>query len=102
MSSRRAQQRIGCAAAFVGLGGPRIALAVLWFAGHVVQTAFQSVIYPLIGLIFLPLTALAYALAADPSGSVSGAALVWPVIGFLADVALLGFGIYWAVEYRLE
>jgi len=95
-------RRIGCAAAFVGLGGPRIALALVWFAGHAVQTAFQSVVFPVIGLLFLPLTALAYALAAGPSGSVSGAALAWPVLGFVADVALLGFGIYWAVEYRLE
>ena len=61
-----------------------------------------SVVFPFMGLIFLPLTALAYALAADPSGSVGGAALVWPIIGFIADVAMLGLGVYWAVEHRLE
>jgi hypothetical protein len=101
VSSNRSA-RIGCAAAFAGLGGPRIAFVALWVGGHTVQSAFQSVVYPIIGLLFLPLTALAYALAADPSGSVTGGALAWPVIGFLADVAMLGFGIYWAVEYRLE
>jgi hypothetical protein len=101
VSSNRSH-RIGCAAAFLGLGGPRLVLVVVWAAGHAVQTAFQSVVFPLIGLLFLPLTALAYALAADPSGSVTGAALAWPVLGFVADVAMLGFGIYWAVEYRLE
>ena len=50
----------------------------------------------------LPLTAIAYALAADPSGAVGGAAWAWPAAGFIADVAMLGLGIYWAVEYRLE
>lgn len=99
MSSKR---RVGCLVAAVALLGPRTALVVLWVAGHVVQTAFQSVVYPVVGVIFLPLTALAYALAADPSGAVGGAALVWPVAGFIADVAMLGLGIYWAVEYRLE
>jgi hypothetical protein len=67
-----------------------------------VQTAFQSIMFPVIGLIFLPLTALAYAIAGDPSGSVAGLAFIWPVLGLLADIAMLGLGIYWAVEYRLE
>jgi len=67
-----------------------------------VQRAFQAVVYPFVGLVFLPLTALAYALASDSTGSVHGAALTWPAIGFVADVAMLGAGVYWAVEYRLE
>ena len=95
-------KRLGCLVAAVALLGPRIGLVLLWVMGHAVQTAFQSIVYPVIGVIFLPLTALAYALAADPSGAVGGAALVWPVAGFVADVAMLGSGIYWAVEYRLE
>jgi hypothetical protein len=70
--------------------------------GNAVQTAFQSTVFPAVGLLFLPLTALAYALAADPGGSVGGAAFVWPALGFVADVAALGFGVYWGVEYRLE
>lgn len=70
--------------------------------GHAVQTAFSTVMYPFVGVIFLLLTALAYTLAADPSGAVRGAALAWPGVAFVADVAMLGFGIYWAVEYRLE
>ena len=103
MSSRhRRAQRIGCAATTLAIGGPRVALFAVWFFGHAVQTAFQSVVFPLIGVVLLPLTALFYALAADPSGAVSGAALAWPALGFLADVAMLGLGIYWAVEYRLE
>ena len=66
------------------------------------QSAFRAVVYPFVGLIFLPLTALAYALVADPTGAVTGAALAWPVLGFVADVAMLGLGVYWTVEYRLE
>jgi hypothetical protein len=100
--SSKKSRRNGCAGAFIGLGGPRIALAVVWIAGHAVQTAFQSVVFPVLGLLFLPLTALAYALAADPSGAVRGALLAWPILGFVADVAMLGLGIYWTVEYRLE
>jgi hypothetical protein len=102
VSSSRRAYRLGCAATAVALAGPRIPLLLVWVFGHAVQTAFQSVVYPFVGVIFLPLTALAYALAADPLGSVNGAALAWPVLGFVADVAMLGLGLYWAVEYRLE
>ena len=66
------------------------------------QTAFQSIIFPTVGVIFLPLTALAYALAAGPTGSVGGVEFVWPALGFIADIAMLGLGVYWGVEYRLE
>jgi hypothetical protein len=86
----------------VTLAGPRAALALVWVFGHAVQAAFDSVVYPVLGLIFLPLTALAYALAGDPGGAVHGVGFVWPVIGFVADVAVLCLGVYWAVEYRLE
>ena len=75
---------------------------MVWGLGDAVQTAFQTAMLPLVGLIFLPLTALAYSLAADASGSVEGLAFVWPALGLAADVGMLGFGIYWAVEYRLE
>ena len=102
MSSRRRARRVGCATTLLALGGPRLALALVWVLGSAVQTAFQSVVYPVVGVIFLPLTALAYSIAADPSGAVSGAALAWPVLGFVADVAVLGLGVYWAVENRLE
>ena len=102
MSSSRRAYRTGCAATVAALAGPRIALLFVWVFGHAVQSAFQSVVFPFAGVMFLPLTALAYALAADPLGTVSGAAFAWPALGFVADVAMLGFGIYWAVEYRLE
>ena len=103
MSSRhRRAQRIGCATAVTAIGGPRVALLLVWTLGHAVQSAFHAVVYPFVGLIFLPLTALAYALAADATGALTGAALAWPVLGFVGDVAMLGAGVYWAVEYRLE
>ena len=38
---------------------PRLALLVVWLAGNAVQRAFQAVVYPFVGLVFLPLTALA-------------------------------------------
>jgi len=86
----------------IALAAPRTALALVWALGQAVQTAFTTAVFPVVGVIFLPLTALAYALAADPTGSVRGAALAWPALGFVADAAMLGLGVYWAVEYRLE
>ena len=102
MSSRRAAYRIGCATTIGALAGARVALVLVWVLGRAVQTAFHTIVFPVVGLIFLPLTALAYALAADPSGAVTGAGIAWPIAGFVADVAMLGLGVYWGVEYRLE
>ncbi len=102
MSSRRRARQVGCATTAVALAGPRIALALVWGLGNAVQTAFPSVVFPAFGLILLPLTALAYALAAGPTGTVGGLTFIWPALGFVADVALLGLGVYWGVEYRLE
>jgi hypothetical protein len=56
---------------FVGglaLLGPRFVLAVWWIFGDKVEVAFDSWVVPLLGLIFLPWTTLAYLIAWQPGG----------------------------------
>ena len=59
---------MGCL--FVILGGlfPRVAFVCLWIFDNDVDSAYDSFIVPLLGLIFLPLTALVYAVAWSPVG----------------------------------
>ena len=55
-----------CLALTAGFLGPRIALFVWWIFGNKVDVAFDTWIWPLLGLIFLPWTTLAYVVAWGP------------------------------------
>lgn len=50
---------MGCLLLILGLISPRILLAVLWFFTPYVNSAFDSFIWPLLGLIFMPVMTLA-------------------------------------------
>jgi hypothetical protein len=67
--------------------GPRFALVLMWLFGDRVDRAFDSWIWPLLGLIFLPWTTLAYVLAWSPVGGVSGVEWLFVAIGLVADIA---------------
>lgn len=79
---------VGCLAIFF----PRIALIIVWLASDYLEAAYQTVLWPVLGFIFLPLTTLAYAWAMNENGSVSGLYLVAVVAAVLFDLGLLGGG----------
>lgn len=76
-----------CLALTAGFLGPRVALFVWWIFGNKVDLAFDTWIWPLLGLIFLPWTTLAYVLAWGPVNAVSGAGWLVVALGFAADIA---------------
>jgi hypothetical protein len=76
-----------CLALTAGFLGPRIALFLWWIFGDKVDLAFDTWIWPLLGLIFLPWTTLAYVLAWGPVNAVSGAGWLVVALGFAADIA---------------
>ena len=61
-----------CLALSAGFIGPRFALLLWWIFGSKVDAAFSTWIWPLLGLLFLPWTTLAYVLAWGPVYGVSG------------------------------
>ena len=75
-----------CLVLTAGLIGPRIALLVWWIFGDTVELAFDSWIWPLLGLIFLPWTILAYLIVWSPIVGVDGGEWIIVALGFLADV----------------
>jgi hypothetical protein len=75
-----------CLALTAGFLGPRIALVIWWIFGDRVDRAFDSWAWPLLGLIFLPWTTLAYLLVWSPVGGVEGGEWIVVALGFLADV----------------
>ena len=67
--------------------GPRIALLLWWLFGDRVSAAFDSWVWPLLGLLFLPWTTLFYVLMWSAVGGVSGAEWLFVGLGFLLDLA---------------
>jgi hypothetical protein len=71
---------------------PRIGLVIVWIFTNEVDQAYEGWILPLLGLIFLPLTTLVYALLWAPLGGVDGIEWFWVVLAFLVDIGALGAG----------
>jgi hypothetical protein len=67
--------------------GPRIALAAWWLFGDRVDAAFDTWVWPLLGLLFLPWTTLFYVIAWSPVGGVSGWEWFFVALGVTLDVA---------------
>ncbi len=83
-----------CILAALGLIGPRMAFAVWWLLDRskVVSALGGDWWVALLGLIFLPWTALAWVAVWSPSTHVSGFGWALVAVGFLADLSSLGSG----------
>lgn len=81
-----------CLVAAVGLFVPRITLFFVWIFTDYVSRAFQSFIWPLLGLFFMPYTTLAYSLVFVPGVGVAGMRWFWVALGIFLDVCSWGGG----------
>jgi hypothetical protein len=80
---------LGAFALFV----PRLVLFLIWLFSDYLGRAYATVLWPLLGFLFMPLTTLAYAWAMNSNnGSVSGLYLVLVVFAVLIDLGMLGGG----------
>ncbi len=75
-----------CLFGLIAAGAPRLGLLFVWMFTDLVTRAFDLLLLPLLGLIFLPWTTLMYVLVYDPFSGVTllGALLV--IFGFLLDL----------------
>lgn len=73
---------------------PRVIILLVWlFGGGYFASAYQTVIWPVLGFIFMPITMLAYAFAMNANdGQLNGIYLILFVIAILIDLGLLGGG----------
>ncbi len=73
----------------------RVAFLVIWLSTSLVSDAFKGVwILPLLGVLFLPMTALSYVAIYAIAGGVVGWAWLLVALGFLFDVGLHSSGAY--------
>jgi hypothetical protein len=79
-----------CLVVLIALLFPRIALSLVWIFSNYLGRAYQTVIWPVLGFIFMPLTTLAYAWAMNSHGSVSGFPFAVVLFAALVDLGILG------------
>lgn len=73
---------------------PRVAFAIYWIARPAqVSQAFDTVLWPLLGLIFLPFTTLMYTLLWGVGG-LTGADWIWVGIAFVLDLGHYTYSAY--------
>jgi hypothetical protein len=81
-----------CVLALLAFLGPRLALVLLWIFTTYLSRAFDGVLLPLLGFLFLPWTTIAWAIAQNEFGGASGIGLLVIALGFLGDIGVLGGG----------
>ena len=77
---------VGCLA----LMAPRFAIVLVVVFSDYIGRAYETLAWPFLGFLFMPLTTLAYAWAINSRGSVDGLPQVVVVIAVLLDLGLIG------------
>jgi hypothetical protein len=74
-----------CLLVALALFTPRLAVAFLWFFSHWFEGLFSSLLWPIVGFIFLPTTLLWYSALQHWFG---GAWTIWPVAGLVVALVI--------------
>jgi hypothetical protein len=77
---------VGCLA----LAMPRFAIILVVIFSDYLGRAYQTMLWPILGFFFMPMTTLVYAWAINSRGSVQGIHLVVVVVAVLIDLGLIG------------
>ena len=79
----------------------RLALLVVWLSTPLVYRAFHGGwLLPLLGILILPITTLAYVLVYYISGSVTGWGWLWVALALLLDLAAHSYPARQATQAR--
>jgi hypothetical protein len=85
---------MGCLLVILALITPRFILFFLWLFSNYLNQAFSSGWWGLLGFVFLPTTAIGYAIAKNefttPDGGIEAAGIIVIVLGVALDLGLLG------------
>ncbi len=81
-----------CVLVLLAFLGPRLVLFLLWLLTNYLSRAFDAFLLPFLGFLFLPWTTIAWAIAQNEFGGLSGVGILIVVLGLLADIGVLGGG----------
>src|SRR6266571_5125661 len=77
----------GCLFAMGAAFFPRVALLFVWLFTLLVNRAFTTFLWPLLGIIFLAFTTLMYVLVYNPLVGVTGWGWFWVILGLVLDIS---------------
>ena len=80
------------------LAAPRVIIVLLVIFTDYIGRAFDGVLFPILGFIFLPTTTLAWAFAKNNNGRVSGLEVVLLIVAVLLDLGFIGGGRSWFIR----
>jgi len=84
---------MGIFIAVIALLMPRVVMFVIFLATDWFKSAFETLLWPVLGFLFMPYTTLAYMAAMlNNRGAVTGGWLVLVVIAVLVDLSHFGGG----------
>jgi len=81
-----------CLLVILILAFPRIVLAIMYFTSTYLQRAYDNLLIPLLGFIFLPLTTLVYAWLMNNHQHIEGVNLIYLIVAVVIDLGGLGGG----------
>ena len=81
-----------CLLVILALLLPRVVMFFIWLMTNWFSRAYDTWIWPLLGFIFMPYTALAYMAAMLHAGSVTGGWLALVIVAAIVDISHWGGG----------
>ena len=77
---------IGC----IALATPRFAILLVVLFSDYIGRAYETLLWPFVGFLVMPLTTLSYAWAINSRGPVAGIHMVVVIVAVLVDLGLVG------------
>jgi hypothetical protein len=81
-----------CLLVLLILAFPRIILFCMWFFTHMLDRAYNGLLIPLLGLLFLPITTIVYAWLVNEGRPLQGVNLIILLVAVLLDAGSHGGG----------
>jgi hypothetical protein len=78
---------MGCLFLLIMMLSPRLGIVFLWAFTNYVSRSFDTWVWPLLGLLFLPWTTLLYILVAAPAGGITFWGWLFVGLGLVSDLA---------------
>ncbi len=79
-----------CILAILILAFPRVVLVLMYLFTNIIERAYNGLLIPLLGFIFLPITTIVYALLIYYKYPISGIYLLGLIIAVILDVGSWG------------
>jgi hypothetical protein len=79
-----------CLLLLLVLAFPRLMLVLMFFFTNYLQRAYNGILVPLLGFIFLPLTTIVYAWMVNTSRAIDGVNLIILIVAVVIDLGGIG------------